>query len=105
MISSRTARRTGPFVRRRRRLSNQHANREVRWDVLKKVPCGWGNVTGSSVGLKAMEYFYKKWQFWGAKRPGRPRGQEDRFWGVDRPGTSADYIDHRSAREDVRDGR
>ena len=105
ILSSMTSRATGGFIRRMRRLSNHHANREVRWDVLNKVPSGWGNVSGDSVGLKAMEFFYKKWQFWGAKRPGRPRGQEDRYWGADRPGTSADYIDDSSAREDVRDGR
>ena len=47
-----------------------------------------------------MEYFYKKWQFWGAKRPGRPKGQEERFWGADRSGFSSEYIDDSSAMED-----
>ena len=49
-------------------------------------------------GLKLIEYFYQKWQFWGAKRPGRPTGQEKRFWGGDRPGIASDYNDHSTNR-------
>lgn len=105
IISTTAARGLGGVIRRLRLLSNRHANTEVRWDVLDEVPSGWGNLDGRTIPLKAVEFFYKKWQHWGAKAPGRPKGTEDRFWGVDRPGTSSDYHDHSSAREDVRDGR
>ena len=103
VLSTAMSHATGGVIRRLRRLSNRHANREVRWDVMKAVPSGWGNVQGASIPLKAMEYFYKKWQFWGAKKPGRPKGEEDRFWGGDRPGTSSDYMDDSSTIEDTRD--
>ena len=70
---------------------------------MNEVPSGWGNVKGATPSLKLMEYFYKKWQHWGAKAPGRPRGQEDRYWGGDRPGSRSDYIDESSAMEDTHD--
>ena len=104
IISTTMSHGVGGVIRRLRRLSNRHANHEIRWDVLDEVPSGWANVPASSPSLKMMEYFYKKWQFWGAKPPGRPRGTEDRFWGGDRPGMRSDYLDDSSAREDT-DGR
>lgn len=103
VISTTMSRGVGGVIRRLRRLSNQHANREVRWDVKDEVPSGWGHVSGATPSLKMMEYFYKKWQHWGAKAPGRPRGAEARFWGGDRPGNRADYLDDSSAMEDTRD--
>jgi len=103
VISTTMSRGVGAVIRRLRRMSNQHANREVRWDVMNAVPSGWGNVKGATPSLKLMEYFYKKWQHWGAKAPGRPRGQEDRYWGGDRPGSRSDYIDESSAMEDTHD--
>ena len=105
IISTTASRGLGGVIRRLRLLSNRNANREVRWDVLNEVPSGWGELKGASVPLKMMEFFYAKWQHWGAKAPGRPKGTEARFWGVDRPGNSSDYLDKSSAREDVRDGR
>jgi hydrogenase small subunit len=93
ILSTTMSRGVGGVIRRLRRLSNRHANREVRWDVQHDVPSGWGHVPAQTPGLKAMEFFYKKWQFWNAKRPGRPPGQQDRFWGVERPGIPGDYID------------
>ncbi len=102
IISTGMSRGVGAVIRRLRRLSNRHASREVRWDELDDVPSGWGKVSGSGVGLKTMEYFYKKWQFWNAKKPGRPPGSEDRFWGVERPGSKGDYIDKSSTSEDIR---
>ena len=101
ILSTGMSRGVGAVIRRLRRLSNRHANREVRWDVQDHVPSGWGTVPGEGVGLKAMEYFYKKWQFWGAKRPGRPPGTEDRFWGVQRPGQKGEYIDRSGTVEDT----
>jgi hydrogenase small subunit len=93
IISTTISRSTGSVVRRLRRLSNRHANREVRWDKLGEVPSGWGHVEAQTPGLKMMEFFYKKWQNWGARKPGRRPGEEDRFWGVQRPGIPSDYID------------
>ncbi|HXG69562.1 MAG TPA: hypothetical protein VNJ04_03005 [Gemmatimonadaceae bacterium] len=103
IISTTMSRGVGAVIRRLRRMSNQHANREVRWDVMNEVPSGWGNVKGATPSLMLMEYFYKKWQHWGAKAPGRPKGQEARFWGGDRPGTYSDYIDDSTAMEDTHD--
>jgi hypothetical protein len=41
----------------------------------------------------------------GARKPGRPPGQQDRFWGVDRPGYRNDYLDESAGREDTHDHR
>ena len=101
LFSTGMSRGVGAVIRRLRRLSNRHANREVRWDVLDDVPSGWGKVSGEGPGMKAMEYFYKKWQYWGAKKPGRPPGTEDRFWGVQRPGKKGEYIDRSGTVEDI----
>ena len=101
VISTMLSQGVGGVVRRLRRLSNLHASSEVRWDRAAFVPSGWGNVRSQSPSLKLMELFYKKWQFWGAKRPGRPAGEEERFWGVDRPGTADDYRDRSSTRRET----
>ncbi len=93
ILSTTMSRGTGAVIRRLRRLSNKHANREVRWDKLEHVPSGWGHVEAQTPGLKLMEFFYKKWQHWGARKPGRRAGEEERFWGVERPGVPSDYID------------
>lgn len=98
IISTALSRGVGGVIRRLRRLSNLHANSEVRWDREKHVPSGWGIVSSQTPSLKLMKLFYQKWQFFGAKKPGRPAGQEARFWGVDRPGTDADYNDHSTTR-------
>jgi len=105
LVSSTASRSVGAVIRRLRRLTNRHANREVRWDVLGHVPTGWGNPDTQTLPLKVVEFFYQKWQFYKAKRPGRPPGEEHRFWGGDRPGTRADHLDHSSAREDTHERR
>lgn len=102
-ISTTMSRGVGMVIRRARRLSNRHVSTEVRWDKLKAVPSGWGNVRTATLSLKFVELFYKKWQFWGAKEPGRPKGTEKKFWGGDRPGTKNDYLDDSSTIEDTRD--
>ena len=83
----------GGVIRRLRRLSNRHANREHRWDVTHDVPSGWANVPGVTAGLKVMELFYQKWQHWGARKPGRRAGEEEWLWGATRPGIPSDYHD------------
>jgi hydrogenase small subunit len=99
VISTSMSRGVGGVIRRLRRLSNRHANREVRWDRQRAVPSGWGNVPGQGPGLKMMEFFYQKWQHWGARKPGRRPGEEDRFWGATRPGTPNDYVDTSTTQE------
>jgi hydrogenase small subunit len=93
VISTSMSRGVGGVIRRLRRLSNRHANRERRWDRENFVPSGWAHVPGQGIGLKTMEYFYQKWQHWGAKIPGRKAGEEKRFWGATRPGKKSDYND------------
>jgi hypothetical protein len=68
--------------------------------VAKDVPSGWAHVPGTTIGLTAMEYFYQKWQHWGARRPGRRPGEQERFWGATRPGKSSDYVDKTVAEGD-----
>ncbi|MBA3673178.1 MAG: hypothetical protein H0W68_14300 [Gemmatimonadaceae bacterium] len=43
--------------------------------------------------LKAVEFFYQKWQHWGARMPGRRAGEEEWLWGGTRPGRPSDYHD------------
>jgi hydrogenase small subunit len=105
LVSTGMSRGVGAVVRRLRRLSNRHVNRERRWDVTGHVPSGWGHVAGETLPLRAMEFFYRKWQYWGAKVPGRKAGEEGRFWGVDRPGRRGDYVDGSATAEDFDDKR
>ncbi|MGQ0764665.1 MAG: hydrogenase expression protein HypE [Gemmatimonadota bacterium] len=93
VISTSLSRGVGGVIRRLRRLSNRHANRETRWDRNEMVPSGWANVPAQTAGLKAMEFFYEKWQHWNARKPGRREGEQARFWGVTRPGRKDDYND------------
>jgi hydrogenase small subunit len=93
IVSTAMSRGVGGMIRRLRRLSNRHASRERRWDVDNAVPSGWANVPGKTIGLTMMEFFYQKWQHWGARRPGRKAGEEARLWGGTRPGKPSDYID------------
>jgi hydrogenase small subunit len=104
-VSTLAARTVGGVVRRLRRLSNREANREHRWDVTGEVPSGWAHVQAQTLADKAIKFFYAKWQHMGAKKPGRPPGEQERFWGVDRPGYRRDYIDESSGREDTHDQR
>jgi hydrogenase small subunit len=104
VVSTFAAKGVGGVVRRLRRLSNREANREPRWDALQDVPSGWAHVQPQTLADRTIKFFYGVWQHIGAKKPGRPPGQEDRFWGVDRPGYRSDYLDRSAAREDT-DGR
>lgn len=100
IVSTTMSRGVGMVIRRLRRMSNMHANRETRWDRTGEVPSGWGHVTAQTAGQKVVQFFYKKWQFWGARSPGRGRDETDRLWGVDRPGTRSDYLDDSAAKGD-----
>ncbi len=93
IISTTISHGVGGMIRRLRRLSNRHGNREKRWDVNNDVPSGWANVPGATAGLKVMELFYQKWQHWGSRQPGRHKGEEEWLWGGTRPGLPSDYHD------------
>ncbi len=93
IMSTTASRGVGTVMRRLRRLSNAHANREARWIRNGEVPSGWGHLDAQTPLLRAMKFFYVKWQHWGVKAPGRPRGSEAWLWGADRPGTRDDYND------------
>ena len=93
IVSTTLSQGVGGVIRRLRRLSNRHANREKRWDVTNDVPSGWANVPGQTIGLSVMELFYQKWQHWGARKPGRRAGEEKWLWGGVRPGSPSDYTD------------
>jgi hydrogenase small subunit len=97
VISTTMSHGVGGVIRRLRRLSNRHANRETRWDRTGEVPSGWANPPQETLGLKVMELFYQKWQHWGARRPGRKPGEEERLWGGTRPGKKSDYDDDSTA--------
>jgi len=101
-LSTLAAKGVGAVVRRLRRLSNRDVNRERRWDVTHDVPSGWADVEAQTSTDRAMKFFYSVWQHLGAKKPGRPPGQEDRFWGADRPGSRSDYNDGSAVRENQR---
>lgn len=100
IMSTTASRGVGAVMRRLRRLSNAHANREQRWIREDEVPSGWGHLDAQTPLLRAMKFFYVKWQYMGAKKPGRRPGTEEWLWGADRPGTSADYQDKSRAEGD-----
>jgi hydrogenase small subunit len=105
IASTFAAKSVGMVIRRLRRLSNREANREHRWDVTGEVPSGWAHVQAQTATDRAIKFFYSVWQHLGAKKPGRPPGEEDRFWGADRPGVRSDYIDGSAVRGDRDDRR
>jgi len=102
IVSTFAAKSVGMVIRRLRRLSNRDANREHRWDVTGEVPSAWTHVEPQTAGDRALKFFYNLWQHRGAKKPGRPPGEQDRFWGVDRPGNRSDYPDGSATREDTK---
>jgi hypothetical protein len=105
IVSTFAAKSVGAVVRRLRRLSNREANREHRWDVLHEVPSGWAHVQPQTAADRTIKFFYSLWQHLGAKKPGRPPGQEERFWGADRPGLRTDYLDDTATPENRDDRR
>ena len=76
IVSSTTSRTVGSFVRPLRRITMQFQNREPRWDKEGHVPSGWGNVPEPGPVKKGVHYFYEKWQFLNAERPGRTHEEE-----------------------------
>ena len=76
IVSSTTSRTVGSFIRPLRRVTMQFNNREPRWDRDHQVPSGWGNVPEPGPIKKGVHYFYEKWQYLNAERPGRTHDDE-----------------------------
>ncbi|HET9533115.1 MAG TPA: hydrogenase expression protein HypE [Blastocatellia bacterium] len=75
LFSTYNSRILGSFVRALRRISQRERNREIRWR--DEVPSGWAAAQGDmTLTHKILEFFYEKWQFWGANRPGRQLPEE-----------------------------
>jgi hydrogenase small subunit len=75
VISTNASRFLGSIVRPLRRISQRERNREIRWHDV--VPSGWATASGKmTLSHRIMEFFYEKWQFWGANRPGRHLPEE-----------------------------
>ena len=70
-------------------MTNRDLNREPRWDAAGELPTGRGHVAEPGPFRKSAKYFYRKWQFWGAQKPGR---KSDEGWPLSRPGTKDDYL-------------
>jgi hydrogenase small subunit len=75
-VSSSASRTYGVFVRKLRSLTQQYANREIRWGSTKEVPSGWGDVKNPGLGKRALHYFYEKLQFRDSEIPGRTKPYE-----------------------------
>lgn len=88
VLSTKPAKLTGTFIRPLRRLSMRYLNRETRWDRTGNVPSGWGHVKEPSAIEKALHFFYDKWQFLSAQRPGRTRPEEKYPDGYEAPGVA-----------------
>lgn len=88
-ISTKPAKITGVFIRPLRRLSMRYQNRETRWDQTARVPTGWGHVKELSFFERVLHYFYDKWQFRSAERPGRDRPEEQYPGGYEVPAEAA----------------
>lgn len=75
MLSSTASRLLGSIVRPLRRISQRERNREIRWR--DTVPSGWAPERGDvTLTHKILEFFYDKWQFLGANKPGRHLPEE-----------------------------
>ena len=85
IVSSTTSRTVGSFIRPLRQITMQFNNREPRWDKEGHVPSGWGNVAEPGPLKKSVHYFYEKWQFLHAERPGHPDAGEEQVNGSDVP--------------------
>jgi hydrogenase small subunit len=84
LLSSNASRTVGFGMRRLRGVTNRSRDREVRWDAVDhgNVPSGWGKVGKPSTLEKAMNFFYNKMQFYGARKPGR---YDSKQWGTNVP--------------------
>ena len=65
----------GSIIAPLRRISQRERNREIRWH--ETVPSGWAMAQGdTTLTHKILEFFYEKWQFFGANKPGRELAEE-----------------------------
>ena len=89
IVSSTAARTVGSFIRPLRRITMRFQNRETRWDKEQHVPSGWGHVAAPGPVEKAIHYFYEKWQYLNAERPGRTKPEEMYTGDYEVPGVRA----------------
>jgi hydrogenase small subunit len=75
-VSSSASRTYGVFVRKLRSLTQQYANREIRWGATEEVPSGWGDIKNPGLAKRALHYFYEKLQYRDAEIPGRTKPHE-----------------------------
>ena len=77
-VSTTASRMLGSVIRPLRQITNNHLNREVRWDLHDDVPSGWARAESETdVADKVIHHFYDKVRRSSdtAKHPGRPFGR------------------------------
>ncbi len=70
LVSSSASRTHGFVIRMLRQNTQFHQNRTRRWAEQGHVPGGWGRVREPNAVERVAQYFYKKLQFRGGKKPG-----------------------------------
>ncbi len=71
-VSTNTSKNVGRVIRFLRRLSQNHQNRETRWDRESDTPSGWAlEKHGDPLFGRLADFFYRKMQFHEAIKPGR----------------------------------
>jgi hydrogenase small subunit len=81
-VSTTASRMVGSFIKPLRQITNNHLNREVRWDLHDDVPTGWArNEPETDVADKVIHHFYDKVRRSTdtSKRKGRPWGKRDEW--------------------------
>ena len=81
-VSSTMSRMVGSFIRPLREYSNDHLNREVRWDLEGHVPSGWSREHTEPGPVRTLGHkFYDRLRTQGdtGKRPGFPYGKRQEF--------------------------
>ncbi len=75
-VSSTASRMLGSVIRPLRQITNDHLNREVRWDRQEDVPTGWSHQGPNRLAEKVIHRFYDK-----ARRSGDRGKASVRPWG------------------------
>ncbi|MHB2023159.1 MAG: NADH-quinone oxidoreductase subunit B family protein [Mycobacteriales bacterium] len=88
-VSTAASRMLGSVIRPLRKVTNEHLNRESRWDIRGDVPTGWAREKSEpTMTNQVIHHFYDR-----LRRSGDTGGQGDEVWGkrpeltpADRPG-------------------
>ncbi|HWC11566.1 MAG TPA: hypothetical protein VG455_10115 [Acidimicrobiales bacterium] len=80
-VSTTASRMLGTFIRPMRQLTNDHLNREVRWDVHDETPTAWVRSDPQTPPEKVIHHFYDKLRRSSdtAKHKERPWGKRDEW--------------------------